>query len=152
MRRTILAALVIATALGGCARLRESRLNPFNWFGRGERTEVVAVEQAAPGDPRQLVADVTALNIEQTPTGAIVRATGLPPTQGFWDAELVEVATDDPSVVLYEFRVFPPEGGAAAGTPRTREIEAGAFLTVGQLETVRTITVQGRGSARSARR
>ena len=33
MRLPILAVLVLATALPGCARLRESRINPLNWFG-----------------------------------------------------------------------------------------------------------------------
>ena len=39
--------------VAGCGVMRESRLNPFNWFGRGEPRETV--QAATPQDARLLV-------------------------------------------------------------------------------------------------
>lgn len=137
----------------GCGRIAQSRLNPFNWFGRSERVETVTVApELATEDGRQLVADVTSLVIERNPGGAIVRATGLPPTQGFWEAELVSVPTEDEGVALYEFRVFPPPAPKAVSTPQSREITVATYLSDIELEQVRQIVVQGASGARSARR
>ena len=151
MRRPILAMLVLVLALPACGGLRDSRLNPFNWFGRAERTQPVAALPAAPVDRRLLVAEVTGLTIDRTPGGAIVRATGLPPTQGFWDAELVARPIED-GVLVYDFRVFPPVGDTRVSTQRSREIVVATFVSTIRLENVRQITVQGERSARTTRR
>lgn len=136
-----------------CGRIAQSRLNPFNWFGRSERVETVAVApEAVTPDGRQLVADVTALVIERNPGGAIVRATGLPPTQGFWEAELVSVPTEEEGVALYEFRVFPPPTPKPVSTVQSREITVATYLSDIALAQVRQIVVQGANGAQSARR
>ena len=36
MRNLTSALLVSALVLGGCGAVRESRFNPFNWFGRAD--------------------------------------------------------------------------------------------------------------------
>lgn len=151
MRRPILAMLVLVLALPACGGLRDSRLNPFNWFGRAERTQPVAALPSAPVDQRLLVAEVTGLTIDRTAGGAIIRATGLPPTQGFWDAELVARPIED-GVLVFDFRVFPPVGDTRVSTQRSREIVVAAFLTDIRLTDVRQITVQGERSARTTRR
>ena len=71
--------------------MRDSKLNPFNWFGHSQEAPAVPQETASgiANDPRQLVAQVTTLDVAETAGGAIVRANGLPPTQGWWKAELV---------------------------------------------------------------
>ena len=91
--RTPIAALLVATiAVTGCARVRDSKLNPFNWFGKS-KSEQVQVVEAVPGDPRPLVQQVTALEVARQPGGAIIHATGLPPTQGWWEAALPATGT-----------------------------------------------------------
>lgn len=151
MRVPILAVLILATTLPGCARLRESRLNPLNWFGPGRET-VVTELYVRPEDPRALVAQVTLLKVEPYPGGAIVRATGLPPSQGYWEAELVAQPLDDSGRLVYEFRVFPPLEPAAAGTPYSRQITVAAAISNIALQGVVTIVVQGASNALSARR
>ena len=151
MRVPILAVLVLATALPGCARLRESRFNPLNWFGPGREAAVTDL-YVIPEDTRALVAQVTLLKIEPYPGGAIVRATGVPPTQGYWEAELVAQPLDENGQLVYEFRVFPPLVPAVAGTPYSRQITVAAAISNIALQGVSTVVVQGAGNALSARR
>ena len=75
------------------------------------RRRDVAVEVTPDGevvDPRPLIGEVTALVAEPTPGGVIIRATGLPPTQGFWDAVLLpdspELIPDEDGVLGFDFR------------------------------------------------
>ena len=49
MRVALLIALSLGVALSGCGRVRDSRLNPFNWFGRAEPAAVVAVAMIVGG-------------------------------------------------------------------------------------------------------
>lgn len=151
MRVPILAVLILAMALPGCARLRESRINPLNWFGPGGEA-VVTDLYVRPEDPRALVAQVTLLKVEPYPGGAIVRATGVPPTQGYWEAELVAQPLDENGQLVYEFRVFPPVVPAAAGTPTSRQITVAAAISTIALQGVGTIVVQGASNALSSRR
>lgn len=146
----ILVALVVVLGLTGCA----SRLNPMNWFGN-DREERIAVQDGAaqaPVDPRTLVSEVARLDVDPMPTGAIVRAVGLPPRQGYWEADLVLVSQDDRELV-FEFRVFEPTDPAArVGPPRSREIVAATSLSRYALNGIRSITVIGQENRRSVRR
>lgn len=149
MLRVILA-LAIVTGLAACG----SRLNPVNWFGGDRETRVAAAETGTPvgdADERQLVAEVIDLSVEPVPQGAIVRATGLPPTQGFWEADLVEVERGEGAIV-FEFRVFPPPRPTRAGTPQSREVVTGTALSNFDLQGIRTITVIGAQNRRSVSR
>ena len=151
MKLPIFAIVVLATALGGCGRMRDSRFNPLNWFGPG-RQAVVTDLYVRPDDARALVAEVTVLKVEPYPGGAIVRATGVPPTQGFWEAELVAQPLDDQGRLVFEFRVFPPPEPAATGTPWSRQVTVAAALSDIKLQGVTAIVVQGASNALSARR
>lgn len=151
MTRTIVAVLVLATALSGCARVAGSRFNPLNWFGKPQAV-ADGGRYAVPSDARELVAEVTQMQVEAYPGGAIVRATGLPPTEGYWEAELVALPPDDQGRLVYEFRVFPPLDPVAAGTPYTRQITVAAAISTIKLEGVRSIVIQGATNALSSRR
>ena len=151
MRTPILAVMAISLTVGACGRVAESRFNPFNWFGR-ESVETVAANADVTTDGRQLVDQVTELAVDQTPGGAIIRAVGLPPVQGFWDAELVRVNSADPSLAVYEFRVLPPLKRRAQSTTQSREIIAGAALSNRQLASIRGIVVRGQRSQRTVSR
>ena len=149
LRPLLAATLVIA--LAGCGGLRDSKLNPFNWFKRSEVRVAVDVPED-PSDTRPLVETVLDLKVEPIPGGAIVRARGLPPTQGWWDAELVLKPTDETGVLVYEFRLSQPDQPTDVNTPRSREIDVAIYVSDYKLEFVNEIVVQGATNARSASR
>lgn len=148
MLRSLLVLSLILT-LGAC----ESRLNPLNWFG-GDREERIRVDPDATGpaaaalDPRALVTEITQLSIEQTTTGAIIRATGVTPAQGYFDAGLRQIERTDTALV-YEFRAAEPEGNLQQGL---QTIAAGETLSVGELQGIRSITVIARNNRRTVTR
>ena len=152
MRRPLLAALTAVTLLQACGGGFSARLNPFNWFKGSAPAEVVVVETGLPADPRPLVERVISLNIDSYPGGVIVRATGLPPSQGWWDAELVARPVDEDGVLVYDFHVFPPKSQTATGPQQSREIAVAADLSNFELANITQIVVQGANDARSARR
>jgi len=151
MTRSLTAALIATMVLTSCGAVRDSRLNPFNWFGRSEQTETIQSAEK-PQDPRLLVADVVSMKVEPYSGGAIVRATGIAQTQGWWDAELVELETDEPGHLILEFRLFPPVAPQDVNTPRSREITVAMTLSPSRLENISRITVQGASNARTTRR
>ncbi|MGB3555459.1 MAG: hypothetical protein WBA25_12560 [Jannaschia sp.] len=135
-------------ALVGCG-VGQSRLNPLNWFG-SSTSEEIAVARAVATQP--VIDQVVSLDVAPTPGGAIVSTVGLPPTQGFWEAQLVRLPTEDASVFLLEFRILPPLERLPSGTQPSREVLAGAVLTNGDLAGIRTIAVQGARNRLSVRR
>ena len=154
-------AAVVLLALAGCGSFRESRVNPANWFGGRDEAPSLAPSDGYPdrADPRPLVGEIAALQVDRVPGGAIVRATAVPPSQGFWDAALVPEVADsegnpvpEGGVMAFQFRATPPEGPAGGGSAASREITAGFFVTDQGLAGVRTITVRGQSNQRSARR
>jgi hypothetical protein len=149
--RAVAQILALCLVLTGCASVSQSKYNPFNWFKSSTSSEPVTL-YVPPADKRPLVAQVLTLKVEQTPDGAIVRATGLPPTQGWWKAALVKVAQDDLTKLVFEFRLFPPLTPTPAGTPLSREITVATSVSNLQLDGIKTITVQGEGNALSSRR
>jgi hypothetical protein len=92
------------------------------------------------------------MEVEPIPGGAIVRARGLTPTQGWWDAELVAKDVDEDGVLVYEFRLLPPVGRTDVNTQQSREIDVAIFISDVKLENVREIVVQGATNARVSRR
>lgn len=152
MMRSLTAALIALLALSACGTVRESRINPFNWFGKSEPTEQVAPLATKAPDARPLVHTLSELTVERYSTGAIIRATGVNDAQGWWDADLVEVATDDPTQLVYDFRIKPPGRETPVGTPRSREVTAAASVSANKLAKVSRITVQGLTNARSTGR
>lgn len=150
-RRTFLILGGVA-ALAGCGGAG-GRWNPLNWFrpaSRAERVTEVSVTRAA--DDRPLVRDITALSVERRPGGAIIRATGLPPTQGWYDAALVAEESDAAGVLTYTFRARPPEAPTRVSTAQSRELVAARYLSDIDLAGVRAIRVLGAATARTARR
>ncbi|CTQ50793.1 hypothetical protein [Jannaschia donghaensis] len=141
-------AVLAIGALSACG-VGQTRLNPLNWFGsdREERIEQVRAEAARP-----VVQQVVSLKAEPTPGGVIVTAVGLPPTQGFWEAELVRVASSDPSVLVLDFGILDPLTPEPVGTQPSREVLAGAFFSTQDLAGIRTIAVQGLTNRRSVSR
>lgn len=144
MLRAILI-LFVMMSLAAC----DSRINPLNWFG-GDREQRVRVDPDDPSrleivDDRALVAEITQVSVEQTTSGAIVRATGVTPLQGYFDAELV-VIERTPTSVVYDFRVAAPVDNATSGL---QEISVGAQLSMAELAGIRSITVIAQNNRRT---
>lgn len=150
MNRPI-AVLTLVALLGGCAAARESRFNPMNWFGKSEQVERVELPQK-PADDRDLVRNVLSMAVEPVPSGAIIRATGLPPSQGWWKADLVAQPVTEDGTLVFDFRILPPPSPTAVNTPQSREVVAATHLSHAKLANVRRIVVQGLEDARSAGR
>lgn len=143
-----------ALVLSGCG-ISESGLNPFNWFGQEEEVETITDPNiAAVIDDRPLVQSIESLVLERLPGGVIVRATGLPPTQGWYDAQLVREggASAGTGVVVYSFRARPPEGPTRVSTQQSRELLAGAYLSDTELEGLSSIRVLSATNARAVGR
>jgi hypothetical protein len=152
MRNAWRSALAAVLLVGACSGASESNLNPFNWFGGSDDQPPAQTLVPTNADPRPMVDQVVSLTIDRTQGGAIIRATGLPPTQGWWEAELVEDDQDDPSRLVYRFVIVPPVGPKPVSTPQSREVTVATFLSDIALEEVREITVTGARNARSVRR
>ena len=139
---TALAVLTVLAVLGACGpKFRPGSLEPEG----GYPPSIV--------DERPLVQQITGLDVEPSPGGVIIRAQGLPPTQGWWDAGLVNV-TDDKSpagTLVYEFRVRPPLAPTPVGTTQSRRIDAGAYANTMELGGIRSIMVKGAQNSLSAR-
>jgi hypothetical protein len=147
--------LAFCAALAGCEAASTSSLNPFNWFGGGTEAEVVLAPDGLPADPRPLIGQVTEVVAERAPGGVIVRATGLPPTLGFWNADLVpadrDLRPDENGVLTLDFRALPPVTPQPPGSPAARSIVTGFFLSAQTLSGVRSIAVRAEGNTRSVR-
>lgn len=157
MRKPLIVALAAVLALGACAAARESRLNPANWFGRSapEAPTLAPAGGYAPRvvDNRPPVEQVTFAALERIPGGAILRATGLPPTQGWWDAELVAETEGVPAGTLaFRFVVAGPRTPQPVSTPQSREVTVATYLSDIALREVRQIVVRGRLNERVLRR
>ncbi len=152
MTKPLLAAIPLVLVLAACGGGFSARLNPLNWFGGSEEVQATTlVSDTVAQDPRPLVQQVTFLAVEPMQGGAIVRATGLPPTQGYWNAELVARPVED-GVLVYDFRLVPPPAPAAVSTQQSREVQVAAFVSNFKLDGISQITVQAASNARSSRR
>ncbi|KMW56926.1 hypothetical protein AIOL_001884 [Candidatus Rhodobacter oscarellae] len=152
MGKQFILALCVAGIVAGCSRISESRLNPFNWFGRSQEAEVVTT--APDADPRPLVRQIVSLRVEQVPGGAIVRATGLPEQQGYFDGALIPVGREvaENGALNYEFRVNPPFEQTRVSTPRSREVIVGRFVSDQTLAGAQQIRVSAAENALVVRR
>jgi hypothetical protein len=151
MKRTLLVALCAGLVVTGCARISESRLNPFNWFGgaQGERRFELPAEAA---DDRALAPEVLDLTVEPYSGGALVKAVAQTPDQGWWDAELVARPLDADGVLVYDLRMFPPVTATPVGPNTSRQVTVAAAISSVMLERVTKIVVQGEGNALSSGR
>lgn len=173
MRKTLPALLVLSMTLGACATVRDSRVNPLNWFGRSQAAPVeTTAENTNPLIPQagglfgnrnkqpddyigKPFEEVTDLTVERVAGGAIIRATGLAARQGIYAVQLTpanedEVAVD--GVLSYRLEGVRPDFATPVGTKPTRQVTAGRKVTDQTLRGVRTIRVEGSLNARTARR
>lgn len=147
------AALAALVALTGCGSVS---LNPLRWFSSGEDRVVLHPQGGFREDVdyRDLVEQVTFVTAEPNLGGILLRATGLPPRQGYWNGELVSRTNFVPvdGVLELQFRISEPVGSTDVNTPRSREVDVGLYLTRHKLAGVREIKIVGQLNSRSIRR
>jgi len=165
MRKSLSALLISTLLVSGCGA---SKLNPLNWFGRGQSQPVVA-DSANPLIPAKrgtvfrrgdkpytgiLMPQVKQLKIERVPGGAIVRATGVAQFQQPYDVKLISTSGNQPvdRTLTFELRAEVPGKNLRQGSEWTRTVTVATFLTDNELEGVRTIRVVGSQNTMSARR
>ncbi|WP_147104718.1 hypothetical protein [Tateyamaria sp. syn59] len=174
----ILPALLVATlTLSACGAVRDSRVNPFNWFG-GSRSEPIRPDPRAETNPlipeqtraplfRNLRGDrevvyvgtpidqVTDLVIERVPGGAIVRATGVVDQDDVYDIRLTTDSDENEpvdGVLTYQLRGIHLAGSSRTLSQRVRTVTAARRLTDQELAEIRVIRVEGRRNAQSTTR
>lgn len=151
-----LAILVIASlALAGCGGVRQSRLNPMNWFGESRAEARSSLGQTSSMiDNRPLVPQVSAMTIERTSSGALVRAEAVMPSAGWWDPSLEAENFGRPQngVLTFRFVAAAPRSPVAVPGEGARTITAVVALTQAQLDTTAEIVVLGAQNSRRARR
>ena len=155
MTKPFLAALAMVLALGACGSMSQSRLNPMNWFGR-ESTETL-VPRGGWGtgtDRRALVPVVRDVEVIPTTGGALLRASGVTATQGWWDVELRPVNDARPldGALIYEFVVAAPRSQTATSSEASRTVTAAVKIPTPRLQGVRRIVVRGAENARTVTR
>lgn len=155
--------------MSSCGVIRDSKVNPRNWFGRSDeiRREVEAetvnplipvedkvdlVRKAEEEETRVLLDAVTEMRVERTPTGAIIYATGLPARQGAFDVALRPNEDAEDGVLELEFVVNYPEFATQRGSEFSRTVRAAYSLSNGDLRDVRLIRVLAAENARETRR
>ena len=141
LRPTAVLLLMSLAACGG-GSWKNSSMNPSNWFGGRQPDAVVPVATALPADPRPFVDRVLTMSIDTFPGGAIVRATGLPPTQGYWNAELVALPLDEKGLQVLEFHIVAPTDPAAVINQQSREVTVAYDFTARQLAEISRIEVR----------
>jgi hypothetical protein len=149
------AALSVLILLGACGQSEPRWYNPLSWFGGSQEvaaTDLAAQDVGTAADPRPLVAQVLSLSVDAFPGGAVVRATGLPPTQGYWAGDLIRIEGEDPTRITFRFVALAPPEPSRVSTQQSREIVVGTSLSDIELEGVREIIVQGASNARATRR
>lgn len=172
MRRTLSLLLATTLVVSACATVRDSRVNPFNWFGQSQSVPVQRETNTNPLIPKsgglfsnsrqdkdvyigRPFEQVTNLTIERVPGGAIIRATGLAARQGIYAVQLTpENEAEEPvdGVLTYRLEGIRPPRNTAVGTVPTREVIAARRLSDQQLAGVQRIRVEGQLNAQVSRR
>ena len=174
MQRRVFLSMTGAFALAGCSGFRQSRINPRNWFGRSSarpREAAASADGSNPLIPEREdsifrrgpreevyagtpVDQITALTVERTSDGAIIRVTGQTLRQGAFDVRLIPEHDEDApvgGVLSYELRAVQPSD-TPQGPARTRQVQAGVLVTNQTLERVTAVRVRGLRNERVSQR
>lgn len=152
----VIGTLTLALALSGCSD--GISLNPANWFGPKSDVEIVVLEPEegweATVDYRGPVQQVTKLRVERATGGVIIHAVGVPPRQGYWDAELEPQNGEKPvkGVMTYTFKIAPPPWRTDQGAVKTREVNVAHYVSDIKLAGATRIRIEGTSNALTARR
>lgn len=168
MRRITALTIAATLTLAACGDTRGSGLNPFRWFGSGSRgPETLTPEggyATAARDPRQLMGSITSARWEPLGEGRLLVVTGLAPTKGWWDAELVtetpmpagRIRADADGVLRLRFVASPPPPDAPdarrPANPQVDTITAALTISTPALRGIEQVVIQGAANAITLRR
>lgn len=154
MKTPLVALLVVALTVTACGTIRESRMNPRNWFGQAAEERPSLGRTSDTVDNRALVAQITALTIEPTSSGALVRAEGVTPTAGWWDAQLVSPSLGrlEGGVLTLRFVAAAPREPAPDTGVQSRTLIAVYPVPAQLLDAISEIVVTGETNSRRTRR
>lgn len=167
MRRSVSVLILATLVLTSCGTVRDSRLNPFNWFGRATSEPVSASGEVNPLIPARRasifrkeqdssykgwqIGQVTNLEIERRPGGAVIRATGVADELGPFEVRLVkDEAASTEGTLTYAMRALQPRGGQ--GQPTARTVTVAIWVTDNDLAGINTIRVVAARNALASRR
>ena len=167
--KPVLALTLAALVLTGCGTIRDSRLNPFNWFGNSREVEVTDVEvnPLIPGERRGIfsrpdavyrgvpIDQVLELQIDRTRSGAIIVARGLAARQGPYQVQLRPETEDGvpvDGVLTYYFDVVYPGYNTDVGPEQTRRVTVAQSISNQTLSETRVVRVIGAQNAREVSR
>jgi len=168
MRKTLTLLVVAGLTLSACGSVRDSRLNPVNWFGQSrsesvereaktnalipERRALSRKRDEAPA-PGPLVQRITALTVDRTAGGAVIRAEGVTAAGGAFDVGMLPIeAGQDDATLSFELRARLPARTTPGAPEAARKVIAATSVTNQQLQGVRSIRVMGLENMRSTRR
>ncbi|SLN40776.1 hypothetical protein ROJ8625_01923 [Roseivivax jejudonensis] len=172
MKASLGGILIGALVLSSCGTVRDSRFNPFNWFGGAvSRPAPVATAPGAnpliPTTPTvsifrrnraeetvylgQPIAVINELLVERRPGGAIVRTTGIASQAGPFDVRLTLEDQPDPSALVYTLNALQRPGPRNTG-PDARKVTAATYLSDNELIGISRIEVRGAQNILTTRR
>ncbi|WP_299147555.1 hypothetical protein [uncultured Tateyamaria sp.] len=178
MRLRTVSLFVALIALTACGAVRDSRVNPFNWFGQSRSQPVQRSEEPkevnplipvdrGPGLFASLrrgneeyfgtpIDQVSELVIERVPGGAIVRATAIADVDNVYDVRLIpandDLEPDEDGVLVYQVEGVHPEDRRRTTTQRQRTFVVADRITDRKLADIRSIRVEGGRNAQSSAR
>lgn len=160
--------------MSACSSWRDSRVNPSNWFGRGEPVAVNVDSEGAvnpllpaendrvgvfdrpdPVDASVPITKLTGMRVEKTNSGAIIYATGVAQRQGAFDAFMRRNRSEENTkngVLSYTFRVTYPESATLQGDEASRTVHDAITVSNETLEGIRLIRVTSELNALESRR
>ncbi len=168
--KPVLALALAALVLTGCGSVRESRLNPFNWFGGSREVATVSAGEVNPllpanqggvlQRPDQVYAgvpidEILELQIDRTRSGAIIVARGLAARQGPYEVRLTPLDEDETpqdGVLSYSFDVIYSASNTDVGPEQTRRVTVARSIGNQTLAETRIVRVVGARNAREVRR
>lgn len=151
--RTILIACVVLTSVSGCASLRDSRVNPKNWFSqtKSAKDDSLIPELSVIQKSRQKVYSgtpvfaLTQAHLRHAIGGKILEIHGVMDKIGSYDIKIIQDPdTTDQTLRLVVKSVSPR--GAPIGNQAAREFTAATFLTTQELAGWKTIQVQSQSN------
>ncbi len=156
MRIQTIAVMICAVAMTGCSG-GLGALNPMNMFKSSEDVEMLTPLEARNRrrDPRPLMEQITTLDIEPSPGGALIRVSGIAPTTGYYGVDLLEVNEGVPvgGILTYHFVAAPPpEGRPVTPGGQTLQVVAAKFVSEQVLAQTTEILVIAERNARTAKR
>ncbi|MEL6449965.1 MAG: hypothetical protein AAFQ19_01800 [Pseudomonadota bacterium] len=176
MRLTTLTLLTATMTLTACGAVRDSRVNPFNWFGRSqsvpiergaedarevnplipqERGGVLSTLRDEPEYPGIPVDQISDLVIERVPGGAIIRATGIADVDGVYDLRLTpanELIEPVDGVLTFRLEGIHLLDAGRTTSQAQRTFTVARRLTDQQLASARIIRVEGERNAQTITR